>query len=725
MSDGDQLTDLGRIDLTIHTHKNVAQSGVLTINYDESDRQGVGGEGTEERVQQRESVTSTEAEYGNWRSPITSKMAVEEENTVVEPPHLDPITGYVFWCEELDGRGVVFHYDPENGEVVRWTPYNYDVRTRVHEYGGGSFTVHNNSLFFSNGLDGAIYRQEGPQGTPTRLTNTKNRRYADGTYNEKLNTLFYVVEDHGEGKGDGKNGVVMVDASTGREKVLISHADFFASPRVSQDGKKLVWVQWNLPNMPWDENRMFVAQVTNGELAIIKFFQHGSMMMPSFDQNDELFYVHDSTGWWNLYRVTRRGFENNLTPETQEVGWPVWRLGRKAYDINPRLGAREAVVICGHDLTVVDLASLNRRVIKTGYNTYSLGVAYSLTGQKVYVVAGDGVRSSRLVEVEMATGLTREVRGDQPPTPPVDMAYLSPPTLIQFPTTQADFAYGYLYMPKNPDFHAPTGSKPPLVVRVHGGPTAAAQSVLNLRYQFLTSRGFAILDVDYRGSSGYGKLYRNKLNEMWGVYDVEDVLAGASHLVEQRLVDKEKLGIEGRSVAAYTALSALTIPGSIFTAGASYWGVSDPEMLATMNTSKLKRHYLEALIGNLDRHKDRYVTRSPLRNHQRLHVPVIFFHGSEDKVVPSDQAKGLYDLLKSKGLPTAFMLFPGEGHGLISCENEAKALEAEFFFFTQVFNITAADAISDVKISNLELWRNERMNGKWRKIEERTTSIGE
>nr|XP_053637514.1 uncharacterized peptidase YuxL-like isoform X2 [Cherax quadricarinatus] len=498
---------------------------------------------------------SSEAPYGTWRSPVTSSVVMTPRDVVVEPPQVDPVTGYVLWCAELSLEGkknAVFHFNPETRETVRWTSQVHDVRNTVHEQGGGAFTIYNDTLFFSDGHDGAVYRQEGPGGVPRRLTTSSNRKYADGAYCPQLNGLFYVVEYLSSSSKDPEYGIVMVDADTGAEVVFVSHANFFASPRISQDGQHLVWLQWNYPRM---------------------------------------------------------------------------------------------------DLTVVDLLKEKRRIIKTGYTSYSQGVAYSLDGSKVYVVAGDGVRYPGLVEVVVETGETREVSPVSQVQ--VDAGYLSTARLIQFPTSQGDFAYGYLYMPKNSDYHAPAGSKPPLLVKVHKGPTRAASSVLNMQYQFFTSRGFAVLDVDYRGSTGYGKLYRNKLNEMWGVYDVADVLAGARHLVEEDLVDADMLCIDGVSTAAYTTLSALTIPETLFKAGASFYGVSDPEMLVK-NASKVKRNYVETLLGNLDKHKDRYVTRSSLRNHETLEVPTIFFHGTDDEVVPPSQAREMYEMVRNKSIPTAF-----------------------------------------------------------------------
>ncbi|XP_068227859.1 uncharacterized peptidase YuxL-like [Palaemon carinicauda] len=730
------LLDLDQIFIpTLPTVRNEEKSAVrynLPASGIDEEAPGILTIGTESPWELNESsadILTVEAPYGSWNSPISSDMVTLGTDAIVEPPKVDPITGNVFWNEQVrgeEGRNAVFHYNPETKDIVRWTPKNFDVRTNVHEYGGGAFTVYNSTLFFSNGDDGGLYRQDGHDGIPKLLTNTSYRRYADGCYCPQLDSLFLVVEDHDlllKGKAkEPENGIVIVDATTGRQNVIAAHADFFSSPRVSQDGNYLVWIQWNHPNMPWTETRMFVAEIVDdkGKLAIVKYFQHGSMMTPSFNQKNEMFYVHDSTGWWNLYHVNKRGFEINLTNQSQEVGWPMWYFGRQAYDVNPGIGSNEVVAICGNDLTVIDSIKLEKRILHTGYSTYSLGVAYGLDGKKVYVVAGDGMRPFRLIEVNLETGNVRNVQKLQSHTedspsaslssPPehqwVDPGYISLAKQIQFPTTQGDFAYGYLYLPKNKDYTAPAGTRPPLLVKAHGGPTDAASRVINLTYQFFTSRGFAILDVDYRGSTGYGTLYRNKLHEMWGVYDVADVVSGSEYLVKEGLVDRNMLCIDGHSAGGYTTLSALTVTGSPFKAGASYYGISDLELLAA-DTHKFESQYMEALIGTMEEYKERYVARSPLKNSEKLDVPMIFFQGTEDKIVPSSQTRGMYELVKGKGLPTAFLLFEGEGHEFLRSENLKKSLEAEIFFFAKIFNISLGDITSNIHIDNLDKWRNE------------------
>ncbi|CAL4238283.1 unnamed protein product, partial [Meganyctiphanes norvegica] len=301
---------------------------------------------------------------------------------------------------------------------------------------------------------------------------------------------------------------------SGDETVVASHADFFASPRVTEDGTRILWLQWNHPQMPWGSTRMFVGNIVNkeGKVAIAKYFQHGSMLAPLFSPNNELFYVHDSTGWWNLYIVNRRGFEINLLPEAQEVGWPQWKFGQQPFALHPMIGVNEAAVISGKELILVDVMRQEGRVLETGYQTYSLGVTYSKDGNKVYVVAGDEFRKSHVIEVNLRTEAVQVVQNIA--ETPVSTDYISQPRQIQFPTTEGDFVYGYLYLPKNPEYAAPKGTKPPLLVKAHDGPTDASSTELNLEHQFYTSRGWVVLDVDYRGSTGYGTIYRNKLNEM-------------------------------------------------------------------------------------------------------------------------------------------------------------------------------------------------------------------
>nr|XP_045584169.1 uncharacterized protein LOC123746586 isoform X1 [Procambarus clarkii] len=653
-------------------------------------------------------MSMQKAAYGTWKSPISSDVATSAVNKVVEAPQVDPSTGWVFWCEWLSsegGQSSIFHFNPETKEIVRWTK-DYDVRTKVHEYGGGAFTIYNNTLYFAHSDNGAIYRQVGPDGTPSRLTKIGSKRYADGIYCPKREALVYVSEDHGVVKrGEAKeprNALTLVDAKTGDEAILVGEADFFAAPTLSPDGRFLAWIQWNHPQMPWWETQLCVAEFGDkNEVNIVFSRKNRSNMLPSFDQNNNLFYVHDQTGWWNLYKVTTLSQEVNLTPESKEVGWPMWQFGWRAYDINPRT-EKEVVAIASHELLVIDLVSQERRVLDTGYSVHTRGVVYSNDGTQVYVVAGDGSRAPRLIQVHVASGKVEVV--NEVPESPVHPGYISIPTHIRFPTTYDGFAYGYLYLPKNKDFSAPEGTKPPLLVRVHGGPTGAVTSVLNFAYQFFTSRGFALLDVNYRGSTGYGTSYRNELNGKWGILDVDDVLAGANYLMKENLVDPNKMCVDGGSAGGFTTLLVLMAHDSPFTAGASFYGVSDLEMLA-MDTHKFESRYLDTLIGNLDTCKHLYDARSPMKNAEKLGRPVIFFQGSEDKIVIPSHSKDMYEIVKSKGLPTAYVLYQGEAHGFIKTENIKSSLEDELYFFSKVFNFTLSDVTSKVVIENLDSWK--------------------
>lgn len=649
------------------------------------------------------------APYGSWASPVSSVVAVAGRNIIIEPPRVDPVTGHVFWVEEIaseGGHGVVFQYNVVTREVVRWTNSSVDVRTRIHEYGGGSLVPYNDTIYYSDGVNNQLYRQRGAGGDPEQLTNNTFKRYADGSYSPATNRLYCVCEDHNpvasEEKKRPHNSIVVLDLDTLQETKLLGHADFFAAPRVTEDGKKLTWVEWNHPNMPWDATKIYVALLEKSptELSYHQLLQHGSMMMPSWNSHRELFYVHDMSGWWNLYIIDRRGRERNLTPQSVEVGWPMWKLGRQAYDTNPAVGTHEAVVIVAKELRVVDTVTGNSSLLETGYDTYSLGVAFARHARKVYTVAGDGKRFPTVVEVDLETGAARPLVAHEPPVPE---DYISTASLVQFPTSDGMFAYGHLYMPTNPDFEAPVGSLPPLLVRSHQGPTMAAVTTLNVNHQFFTTRGIAILDVDYRGSTGYGKFYRNLLNLQWGVYDVEDVVAGAKKLVEDGTVNPDQLLIDGESAGGFTCLGAVTST-DLFRAGASLYGISDLQLLAA-TSHKFESLYLEKLVGSPTEDLARFIDRSPLLSFTNISTPVIFLHGVDDKVVPIDQAENMYNALKDNGIATAFLRFEGEEHGFRSQRAAVEALEAELYFFSKIANFTLADITSEVVIDNLDIWR--------------------
>ncbi|KAK3864474.1 hypothetical protein Pcinc_029840 [Petrolisthes cinctipes] len=661
-----------------------------------------------------------EAKYGSWKSPISSHLVTRSGNKVEEAPQLDIVTGNVFWSESVsteEGRNAVFCATSGKSEVMRWTPPGYDVRTRVHEYGGGAFTVYNNTVFFSNAIDDALYKQEGPgpDSQPSRLTPPSKKRYADGVYWQLKKALVVVVEDHHQEGREAVTTLTLVDVNTGIHTILAHQgADFFSSPAVSHTSNRLAWIQWCHPEMPWGKTKLCVAEVTTENQVNILFSQQtGSMMTPTFDVNDDLYYIHDQTGWWNLYKLTDNFTkQTNLTPESREVGWPSWLFGWRAYAVNPTSDGKEVVVVSDNELRVVEVSSRKSRVLNTGYTVHSHGVVYSKDGTKVFVLGGDGARSRRVIQVEVATATVKVV--SQVPELHVHPGYFSIPQHITFPTSDNQVAHGYLYLPKNPDYHAPVCSKPPLLVRVHGGPTGAATPILNLEYQFFTSRGFAILDVNYRGSTGYGTAYRDTLIEKWGILDIQDVEAGASHLVKKGLVDPERLCIDGWSAGGYTTMAVLTTPGSCFKAGASYYGVSDLEKLAT-DTHKFESRYMDSMVGELPQHKDRFDARSPLKNCQRLHSPTIFFQGAEDKIVLPSQAREMYEVVKNKGLPTALIMFEGEYHGFVNPDNQRSSLEAEIYFYSQVFGFTLADVSPQVEIENLAAWKSKKKQGALKK----------
>ncbi|XP_047740915.1 uncharacterized protein LOC108675940 [Hyalella azteca] len=651
------------------------------------------------------------AAYGSWPSPITSDVAVKARNEVIEPPRVDRATGHVFWVEEVsseDGHGVLFQYNVDNQKIVRWTNTTVDVRSRVYEYGGGSFLVYNNTVFYVSGHDNQLYRQHGPLSTAEKISNSPKKRYADLTYSPKTQRLYCVYEDHGPVEGgrakEPRHGIAVFDLLAGKERDMFSHADFFAAPRVTEDGTKLVWIQWNHPDMPWDNTRLYAGTLSQEVLVDINveiYLQHNSMMTPNWNQHHELLYIHDLSGWWNLYIVNRQGAEANLTPTSREVGWPSWMLGWQAFDSNPVIGAHEVVVIVGRELRIVNTKSYESRTLDTGHGAfYLLGATYSNDGKKIYTVAGDGRRSLSVVEVDVNTGASRRLVDD--PLPFSD-EFISVPAHVQFNTTDRMTAYGYLYLPQNGEYEGPADARPPLLVHTHGGPTACAKPVLNLNVQFFTSRGFALLDVDYRGSTGYGTRYRNLLKGKWGVYDLDDVVAGAEQLIKDDVVDPKNIFIAGPSAGGYTTISAVTFT-NFFTAGASLYGISDLRGLSN-DTHKFESRYLEGLVGAVS--GPLYEDRSGFFHSDKVATPIIFFQGSEDKIVPVDQAENMYNVVKKNGIPTAFVLYQGEYHGFVKEANRKHALEAEIFFFSRIGNFTLADVTSNITIDNLDNWRGK------------------
>ncbi|MBW4682878.1 MAG: DUF829 domain-containing protein [Microcoleus vaginatus WJT46-NPBG5] len=637
--------------------------------------------------------------YGSWKSPVTSDLIVSE-TIGLGPIAVDGED--IYWVEMRPaegGRNVLVRRTPQ-GEIADCTPAGFNVRTRVHEYGGGSFAVADGTIYFSNFADQRLYRQT-PDSEPQPLTPAGvDLRYADATIDRQRNRLICVREDFTGSSHEPANTLVSVSFAGGDSgEVLVSGDDFYASPRLSPDGSHLCWLSWNHPNMPWDGTQLWVAQLNAdgslGERQLVAGGVDESIFQPEWSPDGILYFVSDRTGWWNLYRWNA-GEVEPLWEMAAEFGRPLWVFGMCTYTF----ASAERIICTYTQEGVWHLASLDTKAkqlekIETPYTEIS-SLLVDAKGRGL-ILAGSPSESTCVVQLNLATGERDVLRRSSEMS--IDSGYLSTPQTIEFPTENGLTAYAFFYPPQNRDYTAPAGEKPPLLVKSHGGPTAAASSRLNLGIQYWTSRGFAFLDVNYGGSTGYGREYRQRLEKMWGVVDVDDCGNGARYLAEQGLVDGERLTIAGGSAGGYTTLCALVFHDT-FKAGASYYGVSDLEVLAR-DTHKFEARYLDRLIGPYPEQQDLYKQRSPIHYTDRLSCPVIFFQGKEDKVVPPNQAEMMVEALKAKGLPVAYVLFEGEQHGFRRAESIKRALDGEFYFYSRVFGFKPAEDLEPVLIENL------------------------
>jgi dipeptidyl aminopeptidase/acylaminoacyl peptidase len=618
------------------------------------------------------------APYGFWKSPITSDRIVAQAIRLGQVA-LDGDA--VYWSElrpAEKGRTVIVCRAPD-GAIGDRTPAGFNVRTRVHEYGGGALTVRNGTIYFANDADQHLYRQEMGR-PPEPITSQAGMRYADGVVDSSRGVILCVREDHTDPGRQPVNTLVSVDLAGRREtRVLVSGMDFYAAPRLSPDGSRLAWLSWRHPNMPWDGTELWVAEVdAEGGLGPAERVAGGveeSIFQPEWSPNGELYFVSDRTGWWNLYRL-REGAAEPLCPMEAEFGQPQWVFGMSTY----AFVSADRLVCAFTQRGAWRLAELDLRTKQLAPIDLPYAEIASLRAARGRVVflAGSPSEPLSLVQLDLATGRHEVLRRSSEPDEAL-RPYFSTPQPVEFPTENGRTAHALYYPPRNPDYVAPDGERPPLLVHIHGGPTSSASSTLSLSTQYWTSRGVAVLDVNYGGSTGYGREYRQRLRGEWGVVDVDDCVNGARYLVAQGLVDGQRLAISGGSAGGYTTLCALTFR-DVFHAGASHFGVSDLEALAR-DTHKFEARYLDLLIGPYPECRALYQQRSPIQFSGNLSVPTIFFQGAEDAVVPPDQTERMVDALREKGVPVGYFLFEGEQHGFRRAENIQRALDGELYFY--------------------------------------------
>ncbi|MGH9188486.1 MAG: prolyl oligopeptidase family serine peptidase [Acidimicrobiales bacterium] len=630
------------------------------------------------------------APFGSWPSSITADSLVAD---TVSLSDLVVSGGAVWWVEGRPaeaGRQVVVRAGPGT-QPVDVLPMPWSARTRVHEYGGAPYAVHGETFFFANFEDQRLHRLE-PGGAPVALTapppSPGATRFADISVHPDGQRLACVRERH---LADGQvlNDIVEMATDGSRPPEPVAGGrDFYSSPRYSPTGDRLAWLCWDHPRMPWDGTELWLSGLHSAPERVAGS-ETESVTQPRWASDGALWWISDSSGWWNLVREGR-----TVAPMEAELSGPDWVFGQSTYVFLDDGRVAAAASRGGFArLVVVDPVTGQVDEVPTGFTAFA---SLRSLGGRLAAVAASSRQASAVVAIDLRTGRSEVLRTSR--SGGLAAGSLSEPRAVEFTTTGGEKAHALFYPPANAGWQGPAGELPPLVVMSHGGPTSAATPALNPLIQLFTSRGLAVVDVNYRGSTGYGRAYRSRLDGEWGVVDVDDCVAAARHLASVGEVDGRRMAIRGSSAGGLTTLGAL-VASDDFAAGAIHYGVTDLEALAT-DTHKFEARYLDRLVGPWPEARDLYRQRSPIHSADRLSVPLILFQGTEDKVVPPSQADVLAGALRSRGLPFAYSSFEGEGHGFRRAETIKRAAEAELWFYGQVLGFEPADDIEPVPIEN-------------------------
>ena len=638
------------------------------------------------------------APYGSWKSELSAEQLAA---ATVRFGQIR-IAGDSVFCSEgrpgEGGRNVVVECDA-TGRCHDVNAAPFDARSRVHEYGGGEFVVSaGGEVFFSHDVDRRLYRtRRGEQ--PRPVTNGGAFRYADFAIDEARDRLIAIREDH-SAPGEALNTIVAIALASGGETVLASGHDFFSNPRLSPDGRRLAWLSWDHPRMPWQGSDLWVADLdAEGRLAAPRHVAGGaaeSIFQPEWSPAGELHFASDRSGWWNLQRE-RDGRVEPLHAMAAEFGEPQWNFALSMYGFEA-----DGRIVCLYEqdgrshLARLDPSRGSFAEVATPY--CSLRELHVGAGFAACFAASEH-EAEALVRFDLARSSFEVLRRSSETVH--EAAGLSIAEAIEFPTEGGLTAHAFFYAPKSAGFVGTPGTKPPLLVISHGGPTGVNNPSLGPRLQYWTQRGFAVVDVNYGGSSGYGRAYRERLDGRWGIVDVDDVVNAARYLVGRGDVDPGRLAIRGGSAGGFTTLAALAFRNT-FHAGASHYGVSDLEALAR-DTHKFESRYLDSLVGPYPARADLYRERSPVHFAERMSSALILFQGAEDEAVPPNQAETMFEAVRAKGLPVAYLLFPGEQHGFRQARHIRRALEAELAFYGRIFGFTPADPIEPLEIENLPL----------------------
>ena len=639
------------------------------------------------------------APYGSWKSPLTA-TAIASESFGLAQVAIDGDD--LYWTETRPwegGRSVIVRRSAD-GETSDVTPEGFNVRNRVHEYGGGAFAVHDGVVYFTNDSDRRVYAHR-PGEAPIPLTPDEAQRYADLEVDSRHNRILCVSEDHSEPDTEPTNTVVGIDIASGEIETIAQGNDFYSSPRISPNGDRVCWLAWDHPNMPWDETQLWVADVDpDGRPANVRLGAGDageSIGEPQWSPDGTLYFVSDRTGWWNLYRWDTGDSVTNVCPMEAEFTGPQWQFGAAHYGF---AGADDLVCSYTQDgmwrIGSLDPRSGHMETFDLPFTDLARGALKVGIGWAAFI-SGSPTQPKSVVKLDLKTGAYTVVVESS--SLDVAASYFSEPESIEFPTEDGKSAHAFYYPPTNPDFEAPADERPPMIVISHGGPTGATSATLDLEAQFWTSRGFAVLDVNYGGSTGYGTEYRRRLNGRWGIVDIDDCVNGAHYAVRSGRADGDRLIVRGSSAGGYTTLACLAFR-DVFKAGASYYGIGDLETLAR-DTHKFESRYLDSLIGPYPAERDVYVQRSPIHYVDDITCPVILFQGLEDEIVPPSQAEAMVEAVKRKGIPVAYVGFEGEQHGFRKAESIEAALHSELYFYSQVFGFQLAEPVDAIPIHNL------------------------
>jgi dipeptidyl aminopeptidase/acylaminoacyl peptidase len=618
------------------------------------------------------------APAGHWESPISSELIAGQTTRLRQLAFHD---GVVYWTESRpkdNGRIMVVAHDGETQRDL--IPDGFGAGSRLHEYGGGDFCIAGDRLVFSNAADQGLYVVPLAGGEPGCLSNPEGWRFGEMVWDAKRRRVVAVAEIHRQGQ-EVENAIVAVTEGSSEPEFLVQGEDFYASPKLNEAADQMCWISWNHPNMPWDETSLWVAGLDDeGNFLSLSQIDDGeqSIVQPRWLSDDSLGWISDRSNWWNIYREGMTSDPVAVAPMAAECAVAPWLLGASSWGESDN-----GIVTLANQKGIWKLGKIVDRAFAEIALPYTWLDNLHVAGRQAACFAGSPSHPNQVILIDLDTSQHRVIASSSQAN--VDPQYIAAPKPISFPTTEGDTSYGLFYPASNPKYRLPEGEKSPLIVTCHGGPTSASTSAQDLRRQFWTSRGFSILDLNYRGSTGYGREYRRKLYGNWGIHDVDDCVAAVNYLTEQGLIDPNRAVISGGSAGGYTVLGALTFK-DVFKAGASYYGVADVKALCD-DTHKFESRYIDQLIGPIETHAEVYQQRSAIHNAEKLNCPVVFFQGMDDKVVPPAQSSTMAKALEENGIYQELWEFQNEGHGFLKAKTIIAALEAELAFYIKTLGL--------------------------------------